>query len=417
MIHLHKVAAELMVSVFGRRHRRARGTVSVGAGHGSQELAVPRRRCARPRRRSAGRRRSVLPTRGSRRSRPGRRPARCRTGDRGRSRRRRAPAAGRPRRPGRPAARKRSSRRAAARVPSISAHPVARSRRSSASRRFPDGWPRRRGRWRAPSAPAAGSSVRLIGRPISLATVYPTPRTVWISGGRPAGRSCGGDSRCRPRGSSSPARSRSPRSARRSPMWSRTMPALRTSSSSRSNSVLRQVDLARATPHPPCLRIDAQVGDLQTRARPASSALRAAQQRAEPGEQLLQRERLGKVVVGAGVEAGHPIGCLGPRREHQDREPVLLAAQHPAGGQAVDDRHHHVENDDVGRVGAKGLQRLGAVGDRDDRVALEREGTGQRFAHGALVFGNKNRVLTAGFLLVPSFSPTFPPWFSPYSRP
>jgi hypothetical protein len=35
---------------------------------------------------------------------------------------------------------------------------------------------------------------------------------------------------------------------------------------------------------------------------------RAAQQRPHPGQQLLERERLRQVVVGAGVQAGHPLG-------------------------------------------------------------------------------------------------------------
>ena len=41
---------------------------------------------------------------------------------------------------------------------------------------------------------------------------------------------------------------------------------------------------------------------------------RAPQQRAQPREQLLERERLGQVVVGAGVEAGDAVGRPGRAR-------------------------------------------------------------------------------------------------------
>ncbi len=48
--------------------------------------------------------------------------------------------------------------------------------------------------------------------------------------------------------------------------------------------------------------------------------VRAAQpERADPGHQLGEGERLDEVVVGATFEAVHPVGHLGPRGEHQRR--------------------------------------------------------------------------------------------------
>ena len=44
-----------------------------------------------------------------------------------------------------------------------------------------------------------------------------------------------------------------------------------------------------------------------------------AQQGAQPGEQLLQGEGLGQVVVGAGVEALHPVADRVAGGQHQDR--------------------------------------------------------------------------------------------------
>ena len=49
-------------------------------------------------------------------------------------------------------------------------------------------------------------------------------------------------------------------------------------------------------------------------------ALQAAKGDAHAGEQLLYRERLHQVVVGAGVEGRHLVGVLQARRQHDDRQ-------------------------------------------------------------------------------------------------
>ena len=64
-------------------------------------------------------------------------------------------------------------------------------------------------------------------------------------------------------------------------------------------------------------------------------------------EQLGERERLGQVVVGAAVEAGHAVLDRVARREHQHRRPDAVVAQPPAGLEAVDARQHHVQDDRV----------------------------------------------------------------------
>jgi len=73
----------------------------------------------------------------------------------------------------------------------------------------------------------------------------------------------------------------------------------------------------------------------------------AAQQRAQPREQLLERERLHQVVVGARVQPGDAVAHLVARGEHQDRRLGACAAQPPAGLDAVDVGHQHVEHDRV----------------------------------------------------------------------
>ena len=109
------------------------------------------------------------------------------------------------------------------------------------------------------------------------------------------------------------------------------MPGLRTSSSSRSNSVLDSSISALAAPHPPGVRLDAQVAELQRgRLGGVVVGLGPPQQGAHPGEQLVELERLGQVVVGAGIEPGDAVGGLRACGEHQDRQAVAFGPQHPA---------------------------------------------------------------------------------------
>jgi hypothetical protein len=101
-------------------------------------------------------------------------------------------------------------------------------------------------------------------------------------------------------------------------------------------------------------------------------AFDAPQDRLDPDGQLSQAERLGQVVVRAHREPGHLVGFLGPRREHQDRDPAprLEPAAHL---EAVHPGEHQVEHDQVGFLGARQLQRLRAVGRDQDPEPLARE--------------------------------------------
>jgi hypothetical protein len=74
----------------------------------------------------------------------------------------------------------------------------------------------------------------------------------------------------------------------------------------------------------------------------------AAHQGAQPGDDLLEAERLGDVVVAARGEAGDAVldGVAGG--EEQDRDAVVVLA-HPAQHlEAVHVGQHHVERDRVG---------------------------------------------------------------------
>ena len=117
----------------------------------------------------------------------------------------------------------------------------------------------------------------------------------------------------------------------------------------------------------------------------------AAQQRANAGEQLFERERLRQVVVGAGVEPFHPVLDLGARGQHQHRQPAPLAPQGAADLEAVHARHEHVQDDRV-RLGllVEPLERLAPVLGQLDGVALELQGPAQRLSYRALVVDDQD---------------------------
>ncbi len=97
---------------------------------------------------------------------------------------------------------------------------------------------------------------------------------------------------------------------------------------------------------------------------------RAAGERAQSCQELVERERLGEVVVGAGVEPGDPVVDRVARRQHQHRRPDLVPPKSPARLEAVDARQHDVEHDHVVRRGGRHPERIfTAVGDVG-RVAL-----------------------------------------------
>ena len=148
----------------------------------------------------------------------------------------------------------------------------------------------------------------------------------------------------------SPARSRAPRRLRSSILWVSGRPSASASSFSRSNSVG-----VRCTSPPAAVTIRwgrsiascAHLDHLLA----GDARLGAAQQRAHAGQQLADPERLGQVVVGAGVERADLVLLLADRRDQQDRraQPV---AQLPADVGAVGVGQHQVEDHQVGRRAA-----------------------------------------------------------------
>ena len=102
----------------------------------------------------------------------------------------------------------------------------------------------------------------------------------------------------------------------------------------------------------------------------------AAQQGPDPGQQLLALEGLDEVVVGAAVEAGHPVLGLGAGGQHQDRD-VAVAAQAAADLDAVHPRQPEVEHDQVRNEAGGDVERLDSVGRGAYFVALVAERAAQ----------------------------------------
>ena len=125
-------------------------------------------------------------------------------------------------------------------------------------------------------------------------------------------------------------------------------------------------------------QVEAQVGEGERLVGVVLVGYDAPQQRAQPGQQLLQRERLGEVVVGAGVEALDPVTDGVAGGQHQDGYVVPGGAQRPGGLDAVEPGHHHVHHDDVRADPADPGQRLGPVGRQRDGVPVELERPPQR---------------------------------------
>ena len=164
----------------------------------------------------------------------------------------------------------------------------------------------------------------------------------------------------------SPAKSNSHTPAR---IWSldTTCPARRTRNASTSNS--RRV---RSTSVP----LDhARRPAVSRRTAPTVSGDRVAatgapQQGPHPGDQHRERERLGQVVVGAGVERLGLVEVAVLGGEHQDRRPVAGAAEVGAQHVPVAPGQHDVEHDQVVAALGRHPPAVVAVGGHVDGEAL-----------------------------------------------
>ena len=118
----------------------------------------------------------------------------------------------------------------------------------------------------------------------------------------------------------------------------------------------------------------------------------AAQVRADAREQLLHRERLGEVVVGAGVEAAHLVALGVERGDHDDRGLLVGLAQLLGDLVAVHAGEHEVEQD-RGRGGTprRRVCASSAVGDRPHGEARALQGVLDGLPDDRVVFDDEDR--------------------------
>ena len=112
-----------------------------------------------------------------------------------------------------------------------------------------------------------------------------------------------------------------------------------------------------AAAYPSSRQVEAEVPDPEL-GRPGDAT--PPREGAQPGQELVEGERLDQVVVGAGLESGDPVGHGTQRGQHQHRSPVVDAADAAAHLEAVDVREHHVEHQDVVRVLGRHPDAVGA---------------------------------------------------------
>ena len=103
----------------------------------------------------------------------------------------------------------------------------------------------------------------------------------------------------------------------------------------------------------------------------------AAQEGPDPRRQLLGHERLGDVVVGAGLEPGHDVVGVRPRR-HMMIGTALLAPQGPAALEAVHAGQHEVDQRQSVGASANRSSPSSPLASVIDRVALVLEGEAHR---------------------------------------
>ena len=115
---------------------------------------------------------------------------------------------------------------------------------------------------------------------------------------------------------------------------------------------------------------------------------RQLQHRADAGAQLAAAERLGQVVVGPGLQAGDAgiLAGAGRDQDHGDAAQRGVGADRAQQLEAVEPRHHHVGEQQVGRLAPDGVERRQAVGDGFD-AAGRGEQAADVVAHVGVVVG------------------------------
>ena len=116
----------------------------------------------------------------------------------------------------------------------------------------------------------------------------------------------------------------------------------------------------------------------------------AADQRAQAGNQFLGLERLGDIIVGAGIEARYLVRPAVARGQHEHRGSLALFAPAVENGQPVDFRQTEIEHDRVVILGLSEKEAFLAVARRVDRITRPFERVLQLLAEIGFVLDDQN---------------------------
>ena len=149
--------------------------------------------------------------------------------------------------------------------------------------------------------------------------------------------------------------------------------------------------------------IDLQPGKTEPlRVAPAVLA-DAPQHGPHPQHQLPGAEGLGDVIVGAQLKAFDAVQLLAAGRQHDDGR-IVTAADAAAHFPPVHPGEHQVQNDQVGLRAPKRVQRVMAVGRRDDVETFPFQVRGDEAAHVLLVLDDEHFGVLHGTALPPALS-------------
>lgn len=129
-------------------------------------------------------------------------------------------------------------------------------------------------------------------------------------------------------------------------------------------------------------------------------APRPAEQRFDPMNQRLDFEGFGDVVVGPHVETDDLVNFFAAGGQHEDAD-VLgpgVAAKLPADFEAVDDREHQIQNDDIGLLELSPPEPFLAVGGEGGLEAFLLQVVGEDILQRLFVFHNQDPRFAHRFL-------------------
>ena len=117
--------------------------------------------------------------------------------------------------------------------------------------------------------------------------------------------------------------------------------------------------------------------------------LGAAQQGMQAGQQLPRTEGLGQIVVGADLQAHHPVDLLAPGGQHEDGH-LGLAAQFPRQAQAILPGEHQIEHDGVRHPAPQGRAHPLPVRHRFHRQAIDAQVFGQQLPEAGIIVDDQD---------------------------